>query len=157
MVPVFPAKVLSVVLNIHMLLHHSSSPPMSTIFLLEKLIEILYITVCFCWLNEIKINLGTWNWNSFKKYCKAGKWRHCMQLRWGEIFFEGEGLRNIGIGIGIGIKIGISVGINISINIGMGSLQKKKTEIYWSFTNTGGGVPPDQYISSFFLKKTFVA
>ena len=31
-----------------------------------------------------------------------------------------------------------------------GSLQKKKTEIYWSFTNTGGGIPPDQYISGGF-------
>ena len=38
-----------------------------------------------------------------------------------------------------------------------GSLHKKKPEIYWSFANKGGGVPPDQYISVFFLKKTFIA
>ena len=39
------------------------------------------------------------------------------------------------------------------VQVAKGSLQKKKPEIYWSFTNKGGGVPPDQYISGFFLKK----
>ena len=35
-----------------------------------------------------------------------------------------------------------------------GSLHKKKNRyIYWSFTNKGGGGPPDQYISVFSLRK----
>ena len=43
------------------------------------------------------------------------------------------------------------------IKLHKGSLHKKKPEIYWSFTNKGGRVPPDHYISVFFLQKTFIA
>ena len=38
------------------------------------------------------------------------------------------------------------------INSAKGSLHKKKPEIYWQFANKGGGgVPPYQSISGFFL------
>ena len=52
--------------------------------------------------------------------------------------------------------VGVKVNTSVFTKMFKGSLQKKKPEIYWSFTNTGGGTPRPIYFR-FFPEEKFIA